>query len=631
MLSLSRAQAAGALAYPAAVGLGTLAVVGGWLNVLNLAYPPVLAALLVAGWIAAFKYARATERAQWNAMYSGTTLLLGGVILLIGFLLGIALLPGGAFNPSDDLVTYVSRLARMSQTGTFGHDPFSPLGLESLGAHAFLQSFTILAFDPGFLNAFDAVFCAVLSLCLVAEIGLFLNLQRVLILSAVVTAILIHPSQVNLSAVYSITCFALAMVLAATELLSTPELPVRRLWQRVIPLALLCAGMAALKSTTYVFLVTSGFPFVLLAGFARDARFAARAALLVIAAASIFLSPWILLSADKYRHMLPGGAEPFVAVVGNPGDLLGSADLFWGGTPRAYTFVALFVFLMAGIAALARVRSTDARSRTACVSLVALCGGAVASYALNIIPFDVTHSVRYSAPLLIAATAAAVLLGGHLISDAVASKARTEAPTPYGWLFACAVPIAIAGMFATAIKDRIWNAVSNRSALALPLSGMKVLVRYTDWALGAEARRSVIRAQAQTAPGASVLAVIATPHQLLFTRNRIFVAFEFGLPWPWLDFPVEPDPKTFRDFLHHFGIRYVIWDKDIPGMSREEDIRRNLADDNPIFRESARRALIFHKAMSALEADSLIFSERNTKVVDFKRVVIDLGSPAAKR
>src|SRR5689334_24481062 len=46
-------EARGAPAYLAVLGLAALAAIGGWLNLLGLAYAPVLWLLLAAGWVAA--------------------------------------------------------------------------------------------------------------------------------------------------------------------------------------------------------------------------------------------------------------------------------------------------------------------------------------------------------------------------------------------------------------------------------------------------------------------------------------------------------------------------------------------------------------------------------------------------
>ena len=410
------------------------------------------------------------------------------------------------------------------------------------------------------------------------------------------------------------------MVPATVELLPHSNIPMRGLWRRALPLALLLAALAGLKSTTWFFLIGFSSLLLLLVTFGRGVQFTVRTAVPVIVLAFAFVFPWIALSADKYSRMLgKETTETFFVVVGNPADLLGSTELFWGGTPRAYTAVAIFVLLVCGIAARMCLRRNKEPYNTATIPLIALCGGGVITYLLNIIPHDVIHIVRYSAPLLIAGAGCAVLLGGCLLSDPDGHRvgSQTGATRLRPLLFACAVPLAAWAMFATTMKDRIWNAIANGSTLSFPRNILEENVRHTAWALSPEAHHLVVRAQTQTIPGQQILAVIALPHHFLFARNPIFVAFEFGMAWPWLDFPLDADAVEFQRFLRRHGIRYVIWEEKGPAIGRKEDFTRYLSDESPLFRESARRALSFHRSMLALAADSkVIYRDRNIMDVD---------------
>ena len=164
--------------------------------------------LLVFGWIAAARGLRGGGIAAWK-LQSRSDLLSGGVIALTALGLGLAVLPAGVFNPWDDFQFSITRPVRMLQVGTLGHDPFDPLGLESLGPQAFLHAFTLLALGPSFLNAFDAVLCAVLSLGLIAGLGKRLDTHPAVCVAALLAFILLHPQQVSLGALYSIAMFSL--------------------------------------------------------------------------------------------------------------------------------------------------------------------------------------------------------------------------------------------------------------------------------------------------------------------------------------------------------------------------------------------------------------------------------------
>src|SRR4051812_5267839 len=86
VLQACRAQPASLVAYPVALGLAALAAVGGWLNLGGIAYPPILWALLIAGWASAaqsFRRFGFTRPANRSSMVPAGFIAIWGVLLAL--------------------------------------------------------------------------------------------------------------------------------------------------------------------------------------------------------------------------------------------------------------------------------------------------------------------------------------------------------------------------------------------------------------------------------------------------------------------------------------------------------------------------------------------------------------------
>ncbi len=577
------------------LGLAALGFLGGWLNLAAIAYPPALWTLLAFGWTAAVRESWIHRSPLWRPRASAAELVQGGTIAVVALFLAITLLPGGAFNPGDDLQLYFYRAVRMLQAGTLGRDPFDPIGLDSLGVQSFLQAFTLLGFPLAFLNAFDAVLGMVLALALVAAISRMLNLSATAGLAALAALVCVNPQQVNISAVYSTTAFSLALVPATWQLLEDGAAQGRMPWRRAVPAGLLLAALAGLKLTNASLLVCAGAFLFLLVTMERDLRAALRATVPAGVWTTVFLLPWIALYADHYAAaiMAAGTAESF-SVEHGVSVLLDNVPLHWGGTVLAYDIVAAVVVA----AALAGV----VRGTKQSIPLVALCGVAGTTYVISTIPFDIAHAVRYSAPVLLAGLAVAVLLAAHLRAVVVA----------------LCIPFAIALLFADTIRDRALKALDYRTTLAEP-GDMREFAAYTAWSLGDGTQAWVRKAQAQTKAGERILALIACPHHLLFARNPVFVASEFGLTMPWLGVPLRADAAELRRFLRDRGIRYVIWQIGA-GVKTDERLRLQLEGGYGEERRLAVYLLSFRESLAELTHSSHVVHR------DDGLIVIDLAA-----
>lgn len=594
-------------ALAAALGLALLAAAGGVLNLAHAAVPPALWALLAAGWAFAL-------RAAWTRPRPPATLeqrLHAGAIALVAAFLGFSLLPGAAFNPYDDFQLYFPRIVRMLQTGTLSGNPFDPIGFDSLGGHAFLQAFTLLGFPLQYMNALDGVLAPVLALALVAAAGRALRLDPLVTAGAMAFFVLVPPQQVNTSPVYMTTLLSLALVPALAA-----HLAHNASWRSAAPAGLLLAALVGAKVTIVAFLFPMALAWLFVLGVTEGWRVAMRSAAFVASWAAIFLAPWLIVHADHYAAWLQAGGAPGYGLAGNPSVLLVNLRLPWGGTVMAYNAVAL-VAAAAAVAAWSGLRRLGgperAFERRTLLALLALCDGTVAAYLINTFPYDVHHAIRYSAPVLIAAAAASVLAIGLIVPRA---RARLAA----AGLAACA-----AVLLAGATLDRARRAVEYRTVLAYPAQDLPQFVILATWGLSGEVREWVLRAQATARPGERILALIACPYDLLFVRNPIFAASEFGLSSPWIRVPLDANAEEIRAYLRGYGVRYVIWQVKA-GMQTEEMLRERLTHSYPADRRLALNLLSIQGSLGDL-------SRTGGGLIHFDDglVVVDLDAAPGKR
>jgi len=587
-------------AYLVVLGLAALAVVGGWLNLLGLAYAPVLWLLLAVGWVEAARRAVAARRERAaGAPVDRRALLAAGALGAAALALSLLLLPSAAFNPFDDFQLYFPRPLRMLQAGTLGGNPFDLIGLDSLGAHAFLQGFPLLVLPPAYFNAFDAVLCAVLVLALAASIGSAMRLGAAAIAAALAAVALIPALQANVSAVYELSALELALAPASRTLLDAAG---GKLWRRAVPVGALLAAIAGSKSTTLSFLLCWAACLLIAAAAARDWRLAWRAGLASAIAGVACLLPWIALHAGNYAAWL-GHRRTGVSGESALGTFFSALRWSWSDTVPRYDAIAAIV-LAAAAAAAWRARSAPPAERTAILSAVALCVAAALAYAANTqLPIVPSHAMRFSAPALIAAAPAAVLLAGY-------AGARA------GLLPAVAIPALLAFLLAEPARERAHKALAYRSALAFAEADMPQHRRITEWGLAPQTREWMIRAQAHTQPGEVVLAFVLFPYDLLFARNPVLVAPPQGLIAPWLQPPPGTDARQFREFLAGYRVRYVIWHA--AGRFQSDDIiAQGLASPAEVERLGSRRLLWFRQSLENLASSAaLAYSDNGLVVID---------------
>jgi len=154
----------GSPAFVVALGLVALTLLGGILNLSRLAFGVSLAICAYSGILLAI-----LSIAWFGIKLPGWTYLV--ILSALGILLAATLLPASVFNFHDDFLTYMPRITRLRQIGTLGGNPFEPLGATDFGLQSFFQALitTWLPIESAF--AFDTIFCFLLGLYLLVEIG----------------------------------------------------------------------------------------------------------------------------------------------------------------------------------------------------------------------------------------------------------------------------------------------------------------------------------------------------------------------------------------------------------------------------------------------------------------------------
>ena len=265
------------------------------------------------------------------------------------------MLPANAFNYHDDFYKYLPRLYRMLQSGKLGGTPFDFIGLDSFGAHPFLQSFVAAHFSLNYINGFDAVFCFLLAGLLLDDIGRRSKLHWLFRSGAVAAYIIINPQYVNISSLYSGTLMILALLYASLLLYEcfAKEEKKEMLWA-AIPFALFISTIVGLKITLAPFAVLYFFVFFLLLVIITDRWRSIVAISSVSAAASgILLTPWLWSINNKIViffqqltkkintvYLSQGNSDLNGSVLGN---LFSPKKLFYGNISSDYSFIVLCV------------------------------------------------------------------------------------------------------------------------------------------------------------------------------------------------------------------------------------------------------------------------------------------------
>ena len=215
------------IAYSATLGVAALIVIGGLLNAIGVAYGPaidgvLLVGLALASWAGA-QVACSAEGREWFAGACRHPLREPGtwVVGLCFAFTAYYLAPTAGYNPHDDLTQYLTRPYLMMRFGSVGANWFDSTGADSLGAQSWLLAFLLRYLPIEYANALDAAVLLSLSCALLLALGMRLGTPSWLTTAAIVLFLMLNPSQVNVSAIYSLTLMVAGLSMALLRTVET--------------------------------------------------------------------------------------------------------------------------------------------------------------------------------------------------------------------------------------------------------------------------------------------------------------------------------------------------------------------------------------------------------------------------
>ena len=598
-------------AYNCTLGIALLVVIGGLLNISQLAYPSALHLLLYGGVIITFitvlRHYRAplktnahvqTERNSKAGTDKSTqpgrgflamdSLLFACVILIPFVFLIYNLMPANSFNLHDDFQVYFVRPFRMLQTGTVGGDPFDVLGLDSLGSLSFIQAFTLLWLDAGYLNAFDAVVCFLLCIGLIIEIGKELKVKTILILLAVILFFLINSQYANISSLYSGSLMLLGIAYSYLIIYRHGSLsrePLKIVILSSLPLSIIFVSLLSFKMTYFFIIALFFITNILLATvFNPDKKKTLQLNIFCALFIVLLIAPWVLIHLQKYltlAHNFLGdlsitgelSAGHFnnqiksIVTAGNSkviSELLSTSELYYGNTYRDYLLAILASFLTGFFAAIYVWRNKTYML----VPLIALLLLGAFNYFLLSRLFPARLVIRYSCPMIFAIMPLAVLLIGNIMR-----------PEMYFWrdyfaskviVTVCSVlliwQMVVGGMFGTTFGERVKRVLNYRTHLSFPAAIIDDYRSYSLLILSDAGKQKMLSHQNEVKPGLKILGWLSAPFWLDFSRNKLYIVNHAGLHNDWLNLPLSGGSNAMLEYYKQMGIDNFIWEYRGKGM-----------------------------------------------------------------
>jgi len=603
-------------AVTAVLGLAVVCVVGAVLNLMSIAYPAALDAVVVVG-LGLAGLAAIRDRPPRAEIVRLLTAL-AALAIPVAFVARFTV-PTTTFMSIDDLEKYLAYPIRMLATGTVSGSTMSAMGFDTLGTQAFLQAFVLAHFPLTCVNAADAVFGLFLTLLVVLTVDsgaapssgssrAWTLATRCAAMAVVVT---VPPLYANISTLY----FAIAMICGLMAALTvhrsadlsadTPSLP-------PAILGIMPAAVAAMKPSFALFFVfllaTLAIGFTVTEGWKKAAIWLAK----VVGWAMVGLVPWVAVHHANYLAALTMTTPlPEADIVAMPPltrhvDLLSANPTLWhmnNGTVLCFTLAVAAAAAAAAIEAVRARHHPIERRRRAMVGAAFALAGLILYVVVSEYAFQTenSHGLRYIVPVLIA-----VFAGLPMIFAAYGGADRVSRVL---WL---AVPVFIAVMFAPTLPPRIQLTENGYSLFAMPQLSTQ---DYTRQILSPAAQDRLRKFQQLVPAGEPILVWVGANFLLDFARNPIIDVDHNGLGTPWARLPKA---------------RYLIWEYPAGVSTFSPDFCREEAKGrDPMVALLGRRALALSHDLTAIIGRRKILSrDGNVLFIWFPDNIPDLlGRP----
>lgn len=619
------------IAYSAALGIATLIVIGGVLNTLGLAYGPAIDCVMLGGValaLASFARMMASAGGRAQTVNVCRRILRWPPAWLVVICLAFATFffaPTQSYNPHDDLAQYLTRPYVMMTFGSIGANWFDSTGADSLGVQSWLLAFFLRYLPLAYANVLDAAIMLSLTCAMLAALGARLGTSAWLTAAAVLMFLLLNPSQVNVSAVYSLTLMVAGLAMA---LLRTAEAYLadggnsRRWLLGLVPAGVFLAALPALKATSALWGVLFAFAFVCAAAISfRTWRDAIAAVAVVGASGAATVALWLLPFLPFYRASLVVAQEwpdqpmpaPYCSGIGNC--LLFAwtrfRDFTWfslepvqyGQIGLSFTLCGLIIL----IALLRPIISSERSKASRLPSLLAFSAIGIAAIAFflaapMLFPWGY---LRYSSPITFIAACLGVLFAGAATVRAAEGGVLRLSPS-WRWGVALLVPmVPIALLAAGDLKERLAFAVNQRTSTQL--ARLPEYQEAVNRLLSPEQHDQIRALQSRIPPGSSILAAITTPTHLDFERNPIFPHFHAALSTPWWGDLSPATPADLRRILVSRGIDYVIWQHGGEFVYPDQELVELTNTHARVLGVAARNALPFRRAVKAQKIGPTVY------------------------
>jgi hypothetical protein len=547
-------------AYIITLGLAVLAFVGGILNAFHTASTLLVAICAYVGiLLSGFFVVRLGSSIKWRSVLAPTKLpewAYAIVIISSGIFLIVTLLPTSVFNFHDDFLSYLPRVARMRETGTLGGNPFELLGLSDFGVQSFFQAMMSNWLSIQYAYAFDTIFCSILGLSLLVELGRSNKCTATAIVLAMGIYVIINPQIVNLSSVYSTTAFVLALVIATKILLEELQnkTPSSRLALSAVPVGVILANLVAAKFTSAFFVFPFGgiaFIFILVVHRGRGLR----CTMMSVIGAVATLAAWSVTHADKLNIWAwrPSNAplDPALTIYPNISQAFVNGPSLYGGTRAEYAIVGL-VLLISSIASLRLLL----KQRTNAVHLlnVAATVGAISAFVGLTVVVNNEAALRYSIPFLIAVTPTTVILHRSVLAFSGGQHLSGLWQNRFSAITIACLVVLIA-IFAKYGFQRVSRLLQFQSVISFPVPQQVIAAEAV--AMSDREQRYTRDIQSRLPAGSTIWAWLDAPFQLDFGRNRIW---HFNPDWfvaPW-SLHVR-NAEELRQEMVARNVDYILW------------------------------------------------------------------------
>jgi hypothetical protein len=286
------------------------------------------------------------------------------------------------------------------------------------------------------------------------------------------------------------------------------------------------------------------------------------------------VSPWIFLYSSRWimlffkaRHIDDSLLQThYFQSVMEPTNLISLEPLFYGfgATFAHYTFT--IVLLVSCCFLIIKFQYPKYQANNA-LSITAF--GACATppilyvfYMIIIAPAlsGSAASLRYLCPTIIAAVPTAYIMSATAIFESIPTTNEKKSSLIKPMSFFALVSMALLVAFYGSFTERVKQAVQYGSILSFhELAINSKYIAYNQFALSAEAKKQVQKAQKFIPEGKTFVAWTPLAFHLDYQRNEIIDVDPAGLTNPWLNFPFGHGTEAGVSYFKNRGIKYVLW------------------------------------------------------------------------